>query len=109
MYYKIGIIHAVHVHSSLQEELLKQKNSNLYNNRSGETKFRTNLHLETNDYQINYVNIGLRHHNRISVVEAQTSLLRNVPSGEEKERRLYLQVTTNLSFVHSLNHRYHHR
>ena len=43
---------------------------------------RKNLHLDLHDYQINYVNIDLRHQQGISVVEVQTCLPRNVPSGE---------------------------
>ena len=40
---------------------------------------RTNLHLESHDYRIYYVNIDLRHQYGISVAESQTFLLAKRP------------------------------
>ena len=58
-----------------------QKNTKFYPSRSEKTQNQTNLHLEPHDYLIYYVNIDLRHHYGISVVEAQTldSSWQNVP------------------------------
>ena len=39
--------------------------------------------LEPHDYQINYVHSDLQHQYGISVIEAQSSFLQNIPSGKE--------------------------
>ena len=54
-------------------------NTTLYQNRPWETYNWTNLHLETHDYRIYYVNIDLRHQYGISVAESQTFPLAKCP------------------------------
>ena len=46
------------------------------------SKFKLELH----DYQINYVHSDLKHQYGISVIEAQSFFLQNIPSGKEQGR-----------------------
>ena len=66
-----------------------QMNTTLYQNRPGQTKNWTNLHLEHHHYRIYYVNTDLCHQYGISVTESQTFLFVKRPSAAmSKEKRL---------------------
>ena len=61
-------------------------NITLYQNRPEDTYNWINLHLETHDYRIFYVNIDLGHQYGISVAESQTFLRAERPQRRRARR-----------------------
>ena len=65
-----------------------QTNTTLQQNPPWETYNWTNLHLETHDYWIHFVNIDLHHQYGISVPESQTFLIAKSPQPRGARRNL---------------------
>ena len=71
-------------------------NTTLYQNPPWETYNWTNLHLETHDYWIHFVNIDLHHQYGISVPESQTFLIVKSPQPRGARRNLcFCRLTKN--------------
>ena len=71
-------------------------NTTLYQNPPWETYNWTNLHLETHDYWIHFVNIDLHHQYGISVPESQTFLIAKSPQPRGARRNLcFCRLTKN--------------